>query len=201
MAETKNSGAGQGALEEFLRESEGFLSSTLDIITTSIGDHDDAPLIMAHGSAAKEQLGKLVQYTRAQYDRANVELRRDVDEFMQMQAATTLARSGQVAFKKVAAKGLFGDGIFSWIESISHEIKKIINWLRDMFNWPSWISTLLELLDQILKTILGLFGGILGRSRSKIMSELSTMEVEFWNEIASHKRFALIGRPDRPDDE
>jgi hypothetical protein len=201
MADTKSTGARPDALEEFLAESEAFLASTLDTIMKSIGDADDAPLIEAHAGAAREQLGKLTQHVRLHYGRANVELRRDVDEFMQTQSATTLARGGQAAFKKVAGKGLFGDGIFSWIETIMQEIKKIIEWLSEMFNWPSWITKLIQLLDQIIKALLGLFGGILGRSRSKIMTELSSLEVEFWNELASHKRFALLGGPAQADED
>lgn len=200
MAETKPPTPAQSALEEFLKESEAFLAGTLDIIAKSIGDDSDAPLIISHGGAAQEQLGKLTQYVRVHYERATVELRRDVDEFMQTQAATTLARNGQAALKKVSAKGLFGDGVFSWIETIMHEIKKLIEWLSEMFNWPDWITKLIQLLDQILIAILGLFGGALGRSRSKIVSELSTMEVEFWNELAAHKRFALLGRPTESDE-
>jgi hypothetical protein len=201
MADTKNSGERRNALEEFLVEAEAFLGSTLDTIVKSVGEDDDAPLIVSHAGAAREQLAKLTQYVRVQYGRANVELRREADDFMQTQSATTLARNGQAAFQQVAAKGLFGDGVFSWIEAIMGEIKKLIEWLSGMFNWPSWITKLLQLLDQILKAILGLFGGALGRSRSKIMSELSSMEVEFWNEIAAHKRFALLGRLDQSDED
>jgi hypothetical protein len=201
MADTKRTDAGPDALEEFLRESEAFLSSTLDGIMKAIGDADDAPLIEAHSGAAREQLGKLTQHVRLHYERANVELRREVDEFMQTQSATTLARNGQEAFKKVSARGLFGDGIFSWIEAIMQEIKKIHEWLTQMFNLPSWLSKLFQLLDQIVKALLGLFGGVLGRNRSKIMTELSSMEVGFWNELGAHKRFVLLGSPAQAEED
>jgi len=201
MAEAKGSDSEPSALEGFLREAEAFLGTTLEVIAKSIGDADDAPLILAHSGAAREQLAKLTQHVRVHYGRANVELRRDVDEFMQAQAATTLARNGQAALTQVAAKGLFGDGVFSWIETIMHEVKKLIEWLSEMFHWPSWITKLIQLLDQIIAAILGLFGGVLGRSRSKIMTELSSMEVEFWNELAAHKRFALLGMPERAEED
>lgn len=201
MAESKTSGERGSALEEFLTEAEAFLNSVLDTIGKSIGEADDAPLIQSHSAAAREQLGKLTQYVRVHYARANVELRREADEFMQTQSATTLARNGRAAFEQVAAKGLFGDGAFSWIEAVQQEIKKLIEWLQEMFGWPDWIGKLIQLLDQILKAILSLFGGALGRSRSKIMSELSAMEVEFWNELAAHKRFALLGRAAQTDED
>lgn len=201
MAESKTSGERGNALEEFLAEAEAFLNSVLDTIGKSIGDADDAPLIQSHSGAAREQLGKLTQYVRANYARANVELRREADEFMQTQAATTLARNGRAAFEQVAAKGLFGDGTFSWIETVQQEIKKLIDWLSEMFGWPDWIDKLIQVLDQIMKAILGLFAGALGRSRPKVMSELSAMEVEFWNELAAHKRFALLGRAAHADED
>ena len=201
MAETKNSGERRTALEEFLVEAETFVGSTLDVIAASIGDADDAPLIASHSGAAREQMGKLIQYVRVQHGRANVELRRQAEEFMQSQSATTLARNGTAAIQQVAAKGLFGDGIFAWIEANLEEIKKVIEWLAGMLNLPSWITKDFQLLDQIFKAILGLFAGVLGRSRSRVMSELSLMEVEFWNELASHKRFAQLGRSDPSEED
>jgi hypothetical protein len=201
MADAKSTEPEPGALEEFLREAESFLTSTLDTIVKAIGDADDAPLILAHGGAAQDQLAKITQHVRSSYQSANVELRRDVDHFMQTQSATTLARNGQAALKKVAAKGLFGDGIFGWVETIMHEIKKLIAWLSKMFHWPDWITSLLELLDEIIHEVLGLFGGILGRSRSKIMTELSSLEVEFWDQLAAHRRFIAAANGARPERE
>jgi hypothetical protein len=194
MAETKGVGGDRDALSSFLAESEAFLGAVLETIANAVGDDDDAPLIVSHSGAAQEQLGKLTQHVRTNYARANVELRRQVDEFMQTQAVTTLARNGQAAFRQQAVKGIFGDGTFSWIETVLQEIKKVIEWLSNMFQWPDWITKLIQVLDQIMKAVIGLFGGILGRSRPKIMAELSALEVGFWNELAAHRRFALIGR-------
>ena len=192
MADTKAPDGKPEALSEFLKQAEDFVGSTIDGIIKAVGNDNDSTLIASHGGALREQFAKVSQLTRERYAGANAEARRMVDEFMNAQAVTTLARNAQGTFQKSVAKGLFGDGIFSWLESNHEEIKKVIEMIWSLFGTPpEWLSKILQILDQIFKLLLGLFGGILGKSRSKIMSELSTMEVEFWNEIAAHKRFIL----------
>lgn len=189
MPDAKTPDAGGDAISEFFKEAEAYVASILDDIAKAAGTHDDAPLIASHGGALREQMGKLVQVTRDRYAGGNAEGRRMVDEFMRAQSGTTLARNGRTTFRASVAKGLFGDGIFSWLESNLEEIKKIIRAIWEIFGHvPEWFDTLEQLIDEILKMILGLFGGILGRSRSKIMDEVSRMEVQFWNEIGARRR-------------
>ena len=191
MPDPKTPEAGD-AFSEFLKEAETFVGSVLDDIAKAVGRDDDAPLIASHDGALREQMAKLVQATRDRYSGGNAESRRLVDDFMKAQAGSTLARNARTTFRASAAKARFGDGIFAWLESNLEEIKKIIEMIWSLFGTvPDWLSKILQIIDEILKMILGLFGGILGRSRSKIMSELSTMEVEFWNELASHRRYVL----------
>jgi hypothetical protein len=194
MTDAKSPAAGPDAFSEFLKEAEDFVGSMLDEIGKAAGDDDDAPLIASHGSALREQMGKLVQATRDRYAGGNAESRRLVDDFMKAQSGATLARNARTTFRASAAKARFGEGIFSWLESNLEEIKKIIEMIWRLFgSVPEWLSKVLQIIDQILKMVLGLFGGILGRSRSKIMSELSTMEVEFWNELTAHRRYLQAG--------
>lgn len=190
MADAKSPDGGSDAFSEFLKEADDFVGSIMDDIAKAVGADDDAPLIASHAGALREQMGKLVQVTRERYDGGNAESRRMVDDFMKAQAVTSLARSARATFRASVTRGLFGDGIFSWLESNMEEIKKIFEMILGLFGpLPEWYTKLEQIIDQILKMILGLFGGILGRSRSKIMSELSTMEVEFWNELAAHRRY------------
>lgn len=192
MADTKAPDGKPDALAEFLKQAEDFVGSMVDGIIKAVGNDDDSALIASHGGALREQLAKVTQLTRDRYAGANAEARRMVDEFMNAQAVTTLARNAQATFQRSVATGLFGDGIFSWLESNVEEIKKVILWVWSLISPGDDRFTKLEqIIDQILKLLLGLFGGILGKSRSKIMSELSTMEVEFWNELAAHKRYVL----------
>ena len=190
MADAKTPDAGGDAFSEFLKEAETFVASMLDDIAKAVGADDDAPLIASHGGALREQMAKLVQATRDRYAGGNAEGRRMVDDFMKAQAVTTLARNARTTFRASVAKGLFGDGIFAWLESNMQEIKKIIEMILQLFgSLPDWYTKLEEIIDQILKMILGLFGGVLGRSRARIMEELSGLEVQFWNEMASHRRY------------
>ena len=192
MADAKSPDAGGDAFSEFLKEAEAFVGSMVEGIAQAVGADDDAPLIASHAGALVEQMSKLVQATRDRYAGGNAEGRRMVDDFMRAQAGTTLARNGRAAFRAGVAKGLFGDGIFAWLESNMEEIKKIIRTIWGLFGpVPGWFDTIAQLIDEILKMILGLFGGILGRSRTKIMDELSRMEVQFWNEIGARERLAL----------
>jgi len=192
MAETKAPDGKPDAFAEFLKQAEDFVGSMVDGIIKAVGNDDDSALVASHGGALRKQFAKVSQLTRDRYADANAEARRMVDQFMNAQAVTTLARNAQATFQKSVAKGLFGDGIFSWLESNLEEIKKIIEAIWSAFGTvPDWFTKLEQVLDEILKVLLGLFGGALGKSRSKIMSELSTMEVEFWNELAAHKRYVL----------
>jgi len=192
MADTKKPDATPDAFGEFLKQSENFLDSVIDGITRAIGDHDDAPLVASHCGALREQFLKLTQLTRERYAGATPDARRVVDDFMSAQSVTTLARNGQGAFQKNIAGGVVTEGLFSWIESIAEEIKKIINMIWELFGKvPDWLTKLEQIIDQILKLVLGLFGGASGGSRSRIMSDLSAMETEYWNELAAHKRYIL----------
>lgn len=192
MPDPKSPDSRPDALAAFLKEAEGFVTTTVDGITKAVGKDDDAPLIASHGAALTEQMGKLVQLTRERYEGANAESRRLVDDFMNAQSVTTLARNAQSTLRASVAKGIFGDGFFSWLESNQAEIKKIFEMIFSLFGAvPAWLTKILQIIDQLLKLLSGLFGGILGRNRSRIMSELSIMEVEFWNEIAAHKRYLL----------
>lgn len=193
MADTKAQDGKPEPLAEFLKQAEDFVGSMVDGIIKAVGNDNDSTLIASHGGALREQFAKVSQLTRDRYAGANAEARRMVDEFMDAQAVTTLARNAQGTFQKNVAKGLFGDGIFSWLESNQEEIKKVIEWVWTLLGNPP-DTKILQIIDQILKLLLGLFGGALGKSRSKIMSELSTMEVEFWNELAAHKRFSLAAK-------
>lgn len=202
MAESKTSDARPNALFEFLKQAESYVDSTVGGITKAVGNDEDAPLIESHGGALREQFSRLAELTRQRYEGANADARRMVDEFMAVQSVTTLARNAQGTFQASVAKGVFGGGIFSWIESNHEEIKKIIEMIWGLFgSMPDWLGKILQIIDQILKLVLGLFGGAVGQSRTKIMSELSTMEVEFWNELAAHKRYMLAANGPAADRE
>lgn len=193
MADTKSPDAKPDAFSDFLKEAESFVNVMIDGIGKAVGADDDAPLIASHGGALREQFAKLAQLTRDRYAAGNSDSRRMVDDFMNAQSVTTLARNAQSTLRSNVAKGLFGGGIFSWLESNLEEIKKIIEMIWSLFGKvPDWLSKVLQIIDQLLKLILGLFGGVLGHSSTKIMTDLSTMEVEFWNELAAHKRFLAV---------
>lgn len=175
---------------EFLDVSQGYFDSIVSEIVKAVGEHDDKPLILSHGKALREQVSKVLGYTRAQFEKANSETKRHVVEFCDVQAVTVLARSARETFSQSVQSGIFGDGIFSWLESNAEEIKKLINEIWEIFGTvPHWFEALKQIIDQILKIILSLFGGVLGRNRSKISAELSNMEVEFWNEMSARRRY------------
>lgn len=202
MAEAKSPETGGDPFAEFLKEAETFVGSILDDIAKAVGAHDDAPLIASHAVALREQMGRLVQVTRDRYAGADAGSRRMVDDFMRAQSGTTLARSGRATFRTSVTRGLFGGGIFAWLESHMEEIKKIILAIWGLFApVPAWVNTLAQLIDQIFKMISGLFGGILGQSRTKIMSELSAMEVQFWDEISARTRFTLASAGPAADED
>lgn len=183
---------GSSGLDNFLNEATKFVEGVLQDIVRAVGDHDDAPLIVSHGVALQAQFANVATHVRETVTAGSADARRQVDDLMRVQAVTLMAQTGRAAFRTTAASGRFGDGIFAWIESHFEEIKKIIEMIAELLKVGDWFKGLLQVIDQILKLILGLLGRILGRSQARISEELSAMEVQFWNEIGARKRANLI---------
>lgn len=179
-------------LEEFIDTSKSFIETSMNEIIKASGKHEDVSLIVSHSESLQTQFNKLTGFINKSYGEVDIITKKDIDNFMELQAVTSLAENAEKTVTKNAQKGIFGDGFFSWLESNLEEIKKIIEMILELIfpNLPPWVGKILQILDQILKLILGLFGGILGRNRSKIMEELSSMEVAFWNELSAYRRFS-----------
>ena len=179
-------------LNEFLEVSKSFIGTSMKEIIQASGKNEDTNLIISHSDSLQEQFDKLITFVIRSYEDTDVVTKKNIDEFMKLQAVTSLAGNAKKTITKNAQKGIFGDGFFSWLESNLEEIKKIIEMILELIfpNLPPWVGKILQILDQILKLILGLVGGILGKNRSKIMEELSSMEVAFWNELAAYRRFS-----------
>jgi len=193
MAETKP--ADTDHFGEFLKAAEDFLVTTVDGLVDAAGQDDDAPQLASHSNAIKDQLRKVLTLTKEKYAAVNSETRRVVDDLMKVQAVTGMAKGAKAAMRQSLSAARFGDGIFSWIESNLEEIKKLVEELWSIFGGaPPWLTKLFQIIDQLWKMIGGLLGGIFGRNRSRIMSELSQMEVEFWNELAAHARHRAVVR-------
>ena len=179
-------------LNEFFNVSKLFIDTSMNEIINAVGKSEDTELIKSHANALQAQFDKLTVFTKKSYEETDIISKNNVDDFMEFQAVTNLADNAKKTIIKNAQKGIFGDGFFSWLESNFEEIKKIVLMILDILfpKLSAWASKLFQIIDQILKLILGLFAGNLGKNRSKVMEELSSMEVDFWNELRSHKRFA-----------
>lgn len=201
MADGKNQKAlNENELKSFLNTSLKFVETTLSSIVKASGKHEDVPLIESHGKGLTEQFKKVSNLLLKSYAEVNLEQQRSIDLYMKTQAVSEMADSARLTVEKTFAKGVFGDGIFSWLESNFEEIKKIlIELIEIFFPLPPWVHKLFQVLNQIFKLILGLFGGVLGRNRSKVVAELSQMEIGFWNELASYRRYAIINPANNKD--
>lgn len=191
MVETKKEKVESGnAFEEFLKAAENYFQNIVSGINKTVGEHEDSTLIASHGEALNAQVRKVLDYTRLQFQKSNLETQRLTVEFCEYQAVTQMAEGGSRTFNTSVSKAVFGGGIFSWLEANAEEIKKIINEIWEIFgSVPEWFEALKQVIDQILKLLLSLFGGILGFNRTKISAELSNMEVQFWNELTARRRF------------
>jgi hypothetical protein len=102
----------------------------------------------------------------------------------------------------VMAKGV-SEGFLIWLARNLQEIKKIIRMiLRIIFNGvPAWYDDIALLIDELAHIVLSLFAGLSGLNASRVASELSKGEQNFWAEMAALDRVAAMRRQMRRDDE
>jgi hypothetical protein len=100
------------------------------------------------------QANRLTAYVLQSYDDAGPAKRSEVDQLLTRQAAVELTRGvASIASAATSAPALKGIG------DIIQLIKKIIKFILKLFgNVPPWLNDLLELIDEIVGSLGGLFG-------------------------------------------
>jgi len=189
-------------LESFLSAANCFVANTFSALARSGGHSGDAALLEANVETLTEQFRRMTEKVQHGYAHVNARIRVEVDEFLELQQGRMIACNTERTAAAVMAKGV-SEGFLIWLARNLQEIKKIIRMiLRIIFHGvPAWYDDIALLIDELAHIILSLFASLSGLNASRVASELSKGEQNFWAEMAALDRVAAVRRQMRRESE
>ena len=182
-------------LDSFLSASNCFVANTFAALSRSCGHSKDSALLEANVETLIEQFKRMTEKVQHGYSGVNVRIRVEIDEFLELQQGRMIACNTERTAAAVMAKGV-SEGFLVWLARNLQEIKKIIRMiLRIIFHGvPAWYDDIALLIDELAHIILSLFASLSGLNASRVASELSKGEQNFWAEMAALDRVAAMRR-------
>lgn len=182
-------------LDKFLSAANCFVANTFPALARSGGHSNDAPLLEANVETLVEQFRRMTEKVQHGYGGVNARIRVEVNEFLELQQGHMIACNTERTAAAVLAKGV-SEGFLVWLARNLQELKKIIRMiLRMIFNGvPPWYDDIALLIDELAHIILSLFASVSGLNASRVASELSKGEQNFWAEQAALDRVAAMRR-------
>lgn len=189
-------------LESFLSAANCFVANTFAALARSGGHSNDTALLEANVETLTEQFRRMTEKVQHGYGGVNARVRVQVDEFLELQQGRMIACNTERTAAAVMAKGV-SEAFLVWLARNLQEIKKIIRMiLRIIFREvPSWYDDIALLIDELAHIILSLFASVSGLNASRVASELSKGEQNFWAEQAALDRVAAMRRQVRRENE
>jgi hypothetical protein len=189
-------------LDSFLSAANCFVSNTFAALARSGGHSGDAALLEANVETLTEQFKRMTEKVQHGYAGMNARVRVQVEEFLELQQGRMIACNTERTAAVVMAKGV-SEGFLVWLARNLQEIKKIIRMiLRIIFHdVPAWYDDIALLIDELAHIILSLFASLSGLNGSRVASELSKGEQNFWAEMAALDRVAAMRRQIRRDND
>jgi hypothetical protein len=202
MVEQAKGGGDANPLDSFLSAANCFVANTFAALGRSSGQSNDAALLEANVETLTEQFRRMTEKVQHGYGGVNARLRVEVDEFLELQQGRMIACNTERTAAAVMAKGV-SEGFLMWLARNLQEIKKIIRMiLRIIFKGvPAWYDDIALLIDELAHIILSLFAAVSGLNASRVASELSKSEQNFWAEQAALDRVAAVRRQIRRENE
>lgn len=197
-----DSGKASNPLDGFLSAANAFVANTFAAVVRSGGQSLEADLLESNVDTLTEQFRRMTEKVRDSYVAVAARLRVDVDEFLELQQGRMIAVNTERTAAARLAKGV-SEAFLIWLARNLQEIKKIIRMiLRIIFNSvPSWYDDIALLIDELAHIILSLFAALSGLDASRVASELSKSEQNFWAEMAALDRLAAMRRQVRREGE
>ena len=182
-------------LDSFLSAANCFVDNTFAALARSGGHSNDAALLEANVETLTEQFRRMTEKVQHGYAGVNARVRVQVDEFLELQQGRMIACNTERTAAAVMAKGV-SEAFLIWLARNLQEIKKIIRMiLRIIFNGvPHWYDDIALLIDELAHIILSLFASLSGLNASRVASELSKGEQNFWAEMAALDRVVAMRR-------
>lgn len=197
-----DNGKASHPLDGFLSAANAFVANTFAAVARSGGQSLEADLLESNVDTLTEQFRRMTEKVREGYVAVPARLRVDVDEFLELQQGRMIAVNTERTATARLAKGV-SEAFLIWLARNLQEIKKIIRMiLRIIFNSvPSWYDDIALLIDELAHIILSLFAALSGLDASRVASELSKSEQNFWAEMAALDRLAAMRRQVRREGE
>jgi hypothetical protein len=182
-------------LDSFLSAANCFVDNTFNALARSGGHSQDAALLEANVETLTEQFRRMTEKVLQIYGGVNTRVRVEIDEFLELQQGRMIACNTERTAAAVMAKGV-SEGFLIWLARNLQEIKKLIRMiLRIISNGvPPWYDDIALLIDELAHIILSLFAAVSGLNASRVASELSKGEQNFWAEQAALDRVAAMRR-------
>lgn len=189
-------------LDSFLSAANCFVANTFAALARSGGHSNDAALLEANVETLTEQFRRMTEKVQHGYAGVNARVRVQVDEFLELQQGRMIACNTERTAAAVMAKGV-SEAFLVWLARNLQEIKKIIRMiLRIIFHGvPSWYDDIALLIDELAHIILSLFASLSGLNASRVASDLSKGEQNFWAEMAALDRVAAMRKQMRRENE
>ena len=189
-------------LDSFLSAANCFVANTFGALARASGNSDDSALLESNVETLVEQFRRMTEKVQQGYTGVNTRVRVQVDEFLELQQGRMIACNTERTAAAVISKGV-SEGFLIWLARNLQEIKKIIRMiLRIIFNGvPPWYDDIALLIDELAHIILSLFASVTGLNASRVASELSKGEQNFWAEMAALDRVAAMRTQRRRDHE
>lgn len=185
-------------LDSFLAAANLFVANTFGALARSGGHSRDSSLLEANVETLVEQFTRMTEKVRHGYEGVNAGIRVELDEFLDLQQGRMIACNTERTAAAVLGKGVSEDFLL-WLARNLQEIKKIIRMiLRILFRGvPAWYDDIALLIDELAHIVLSLFASVSGLNASRVATELSKSEQNFWAEIAALDRVEEIRRAQR----
>ncbi len=189
-------------LDSFLTAANCFVANTFAALARSGGHSNDGALLESNVETLTEQFKRMTEKVQRSYGGVNARMRGQVDEFLELQQGHLIACNTERTAAAMLPKGV-SEGFLIWLARNLQEIKKIIRMiLRIIFHGvPAWYDDIALLIDELAHIILSLFASLSGLNASRVATELSKGEQNFWAEMAALDRVAAMRNQLRRENE
>ena len=187
-------------LEAVLKSFDAYVEEVTRSIIQASPEGEAKILAESTSASLLSQMKKVNVFVLETHDKLSPFQKQEFQTFLQVQDGLALAQQGVETCKKMFKKGGFGKRLLKWLSQwlgeINNIVEAIIQFLCDIFNWnyPTWLDSLLVLIDEILNLLLSIFGDSLGLDARSLEKDLSLMEVNRLGELKGLRELKQAGR-------
>jgi hypothetical protein len=161
-------------------------------VQRTVSDADTRALAEHFTSVLNKQVAQLSAFVLQSYEQASPTKRSEVDQLVERYAAVELVSgTAAIADNTTSLRG------FKGLSDIILLIKKIIRFILNLIfkgQIPGWINDLIDLIDEIIGTLLGLFN-------FRLQREINQTEIDFLKAMFHLKRLNAVEQSSTAFDE